>query len=117
MPWYTARVYSTYMTTKQVETLQTVLDECFWGDYTITPEEAQKRLAGEDLEFERFLFQRIVAESPVPSNRLRGLFTIEKLRTLFATVPLRGRAAERGSLARAVIMNETWEKEPEWIRV
>ena len=28
-----------------------------------------------------------------------------------------GRAAERGSLARAVIMNETWEKEPEWIRV
>jgi hypothetical protein len=105
------------MTVNQVETLQTVLDECFWGDYAITLEEAQKRLSGEDLEFERFLFQRIIAESPFPSNRLRVLFTEEKLRTLFATVPLRGRAAQRGSLARAVIMNETWEKEPEWIRV
>ena len=105
------------MTAKQVETLKTVLDECFWGDYTITPQEARKRLAGEDLAFERFLFQRIVAESPFPSNWLRILFTGEKLRTLFSSVSLGGRAAERGSLARAVIMNETWEKEPEWMRV
>lgn len=104
------------MTTKQRNTLKTVLEECFWEDYAIKPEEAESKLSSEDGDFKRFLFRRIISDSPFPSNRLNVLFTREELEELFSSINFTGRAADRAALARAVLFNEVWEKEPQWIR-
>lgn len=104
------------MTTKQRNTLITVLEECFWEDYAIKPEEAESKLNSGDRDFERFLFRRIISDSLFPSNRLNTLFAHDKLKELFSSINFTGRAADRAALARAVLFNEVWEKEPQWIR-
>jgi hypothetical protein len=98
------------------EALATVIEECFWGDYDFSPEEALERLRKGDEGFERFLAGRIVADSPFPSNRLRRLFPPERLPAILDSIAATGRAKRRLSLARAVILNEPWELEPSWIR-
>jgi hypothetical protein len=104
------------MTEDKRKVLEAVLKECFWGDYSISPREAEEKLAEEDGAFERFLAGRIVSDSPFPSARLKALFPEKKLRPLLDSLILTGRAAQRRSLAKAVIFYEPWEREPSWIR-
>jgi hypothetical protein len=104
------------MAEEKRKVLELVLKECFWGDYSISPREAEKKLADEDGAFERFLAGRIVTDSPFPSARLKALFPKKKLRPLLDSLSLTGRADARRSLAKAVLFNEPWEREPSWTR-
>ena len=104
------------MTERERKVLEEVLRECFWGDYTLSVREAEKKLADNDSVFERFLAERIVTDSSFPSARLRALFPAEKLRILLDSMALTGRAERRRSLAKAVLFNEPWDREPSWTR-
>jgi hypothetical protein len=59
-----------------------VLEECFWGDYRLTPTELLERLEKQDVAFERFLFSKIVENSRYPSRHLRTLLPPERLHPL-----------------------------------
>jgi hypothetical protein len=59
-----------------------VLQECFWGDYQLDAEGVLEKLKNRDLEFERFLFSKIVENSTYPSKRLRSLFDPRRLTEL-----------------------------------
>jgi hypothetical protein len=59
-----------------------VLEECFWGDYRLTPTELLERLEKQDVAFERFLFSKIVENSRYPSRHLRNLLPPERLHPL-----------------------------------
>jgi len=67
---------------RRVESARIVLEECFWGDYRLTPEEILDRLEKEDDPFERFLFSKIMENSRYPSRHLRNLLSPERLQSL-----------------------------------
>ncbi|MBN1647269.1 MAG: hypothetical protein JW874_04485 [Spirochaetales bacterium] len=104
------------MTEGQKKILEDILKECFWGDYRISLQDAEKKLTENDDAFEKFLAGRIISGCSFPSARLRSLFPKEKLRNLLDSIVLTGRADKRRSLARAVLFNEPWEWEPSWKR-
>ena len=64
-----------------------IVKECFWGDYSITPEKILKRLEEGDFRFKVFIFSKIVENSLYPSKHLRNLFDREELATLFERYP------------------------------
>ena len=53
---------------------ETVIRECFWGDYLLTPTNLLRKLDSGDPGFERFLFSKIIENSLHPSRHLRTLF-------------------------------------------
>ncbi|PTN33811.1 hypothetical protein C6366_14075 [Desulfonatronum sp. SC1] len=53
---------------------ETVLRECFWGDYKLSAQDLLHRLDVGDPGFERFLFSKIIENSSHPSRHLRTLF-------------------------------------------
>jgi len=65
-----------------VESAETVANECFWGDYTLTAETILARLGQGDEAFARFLFSRIIEHSRRPSWHLSRLFPPAQLRRL-----------------------------------
>lgn len=58
----------------RLQSAQTVLHECFWGDYDLSARELLQRLDADDPGFARFLFSKIVENSSHPSRHLRTLF-------------------------------------------
>lgn len=70
-----------------------VLEECFWGDYQLSPEEVLSRLDGCEPGFDRFLFSKILENSRKPSWYLPILFRPEELQALLNRYL--GRAGER----------------------
>lgn len=59
-----------------------IINECFWGDYSLTTEELLLRLEQHEPGFERFLFSKIIENSRQPSRYLPVLFTPEVLQSL-----------------------------------
>ena len=53
---------------------ETVLQDCFWGDYNLSAQDLLQRLDAGDPGFERFLFSKIIENSLHPSRHLRTLF-------------------------------------------
>ena len=51
-----------------------VIQECFWGDYQLSPEDILARLELGDPGFRQFLFSKIIENSRFPSRLLQGLF-------------------------------------------
>lgn len=66
----------------RLESAGTIREECFWGDYLITPEQILERLDKNDAGFQRFLFSKIMENSRYPSRHLRNLFPPELLQSL-----------------------------------
>ena len=56
-----------------------VVQECFWGDYLVTPQDILERLEKKDAAFGRFLFSKIIENSRHPSKHLKALFPMEDL--------------------------------------
>ena len=73
---------SSQATDDRRESARIVLEECFWGDYRLTPKELLDRLEKQDVAFERFLFSKIVENSRYPSRHLRNLLHPERLHPL-----------------------------------
>ena len=59
-----------------------VLQECFWGDYTLTARDIVHRLDKGEPGFERFLFSKIIENSRHPSRHIRTLFAPERIQPL-----------------------------------
>ena len=59
-----------------------VVRECFWGDYQITAKGLVDRLEAEEPGFNRFLFSKIMENSPFPSRHIRALFHPDTWRVL-----------------------------------
>lgn len=64
------------------ESVETVLKECFWGDYHLSVDLVMQRLRQGDEGFARFLFSKIVENSRRPSKHLSLLFAPARLRAL-----------------------------------
>jgi hypothetical protein len=61
----------------RLHSAHTVVHECFWGDYNLSAQELLQRLDAGEPGFERFLFSKIIENSPHPSRHLRILFAPE----------------------------------------
>jgi hypothetical protein len=61
-------------TNHRLASAETVLQECFWGDYNLSAQDLLHRLDAGDPGFERFLFSKIMENSSHPSRHLRILF-------------------------------------------
>ncbi|MBL7225025.1 MAG: hypothetical protein ISS59_02725 [Desulfobacteraceae bacterium] len=59
-----------------------VVRECFWGDYQITAKELVDRLEADEPGFDRFLFSKIMENSPYPSRHISALFHPDMWRAL-----------------------------------
>ncbi len=70
------------MNENRLSTAERVVQECFWGDYRISAQEILDRLDKGDIDFERFLFSKIMDNSSYPSLHLRTLFAQETLQVL-----------------------------------
>ena len=85
--------------------LEKILAECFWGDYVISPDEAEKKLKAGNPEFKRFLISRIIFHSSFPSAALLSIFTPEELEGFIpesSTIPYQD---TRLALVRSIIFN------------
>jgi len=66
----------------RIASVQKVLKECFWGDYSISEKDILERLESGDPGFARFLFSKIIESSGHPSRHLQMLFPPDVLRWL-----------------------------------
>jgi len=82
-------------------TAQRVVQECFWGDYRMSAQEILDRLDKGDIDFERFLFSKILDNSSYPSRHLRALFAPERLQTLLERYLRQARHTKRVRLVAA----------------
>jgi len=62
------------MTDSRLKSAKAVLQECFWGEYHLSAQEILDRLDRNEPAFDRFLFSKIIENSPYPSRHLRNLF-------------------------------------------
>jgi len=94
---------------------QTVLRECFWGDYQMSAEELLRRLDEDEPGFNRLVFSKIVENSAYPSRHIRALFQPEKWRTLLDRYMKSGPNAKRRRLVAANLTgNYDMAKEYAW---
>src|SRR6056297_3660559 len=61
---------------------QAVLEECFWGDYNLSPVELLEKLDNTNEGMDNFLFSKIIENSSHPSKYLRKLYPEDKLKVL-----------------------------------
>lgn len=62
------------MTDHRIDSVNTVLKECFWGEYNLTNQDILERLDKNEPGFNRFLFSKIIENSRHPSRHIRILF-------------------------------------------
>jgi len=70
------------MKDERTASAQEVIQECFWGDYTLSAQDLLDKLKSDDLAFQHFLFSKIVENSRHPSRHLRTLYPPEQLQAL-----------------------------------
>ena len=70
------------MTDPRMVSAQTVLKECFWGDYDLTSEDILDHIDKNEPGFNHFLFSKIIENSHYPSRHLRDLFPRDVLEEL-----------------------------------
>jgi hypothetical protein len=62
------------MADKRKKIINTIIEECFWGEYAVTTEFIIDRLDKNDTDFKKFLFSKIIQNSRYPSHYIRMLF-------------------------------------------
>ncbi|MFW6326021.1 MAG: hypothetical protein ACOC0T_04645 [Desulfovermiculus sp.] len=83
------------MQDKRATSAQQVVQECFWGDYTLSAQDLLAQLDSGDAAFQRFLFSKIVENSRHPSRHLRALYPPEQLQALLKEYMPRARDQKR----------------------
>jgi len=78
-----------------------VVQGCFWADYQITAKELIDRLEADEPGFKRFLFSKIIENSPYPSRHIRALFHPETWRALLERYLKNARNTKRVRLVAA----------------
>ena len=96
--------------------LNKVLNECFWGDYRIDPVDAEQKLISGDVDFIKFLINRIIADSTFASARLRLLFTKEQLEEFLPEYSSSLRIQNKIKLVRSILLKETPGGVRPWIQ-
>ncbi len=86
--------------------LKSVLDECFWGDYIISPDEAEKKLKSNDKDFLKFFINRIISESSFASARLKFLFSKKQLEELLPISSSSPRIQHKIKLVRSILLKD-----------
>ena len=66
----------------RLATARRVIEECFWGDYLLVPEELLARLDSGELGFDRFIFSKIIENGSKPSWYLPVLLPPDRLQAL-----------------------------------
>ena len=99
------------------DALRIILQECFWGDYQISMEQAIDKLQKADPDFEKLITTHIIANSSFPSVYLRAIFSLDKLHSLLENINTSGRTKQRLELAQAVLFKKQLKAEPSWIRM
>lgn len=64
---------------EKLQSATEVIQECFWGDYLLTPQDILDKLEKKDPGFQRFLFSKIIENSRYPSKHLKILFPMQDL--------------------------------------
>jgi|GEM_PF-1212190 len=88
---------------------ETVVSECLWGDYNLTPQELADRIrTGDDMDFKSWIFSKVVDNSTHPSRHIRLLFTPETTRSLLfrSMKTARGRRAQRLRMIERNVLGE-----------
>ncbi len=67
---------------RRLATAARVLQECFWGEYELTPEELLARLDRNEPGFDRFIFSKVIENGSKPSWFLPELFPPDRLNAL-----------------------------------
>ena len=101
------------MTDKRIESINTVLKECFWGEYDLTAQEVLDRLDKGDPGFRKFLFSKIIENSNYPSRHIRNLFPPEVLKSLLNEYLKHAGKKRRIRLISANLTGD-YEKAPEY---
>lgn len=85
-------------------TLQEIIQDCFWNDYTVTAENLQTKMNNE--MFRKFLFSKILQNSSHPSLHLRLLFTMEEVEALLTSLEKRFGQSKRTKLIRGNLFGQ-----------
>ncbi|MFO7817291.1 MAG: hypothetical protein ACQES5_04645 [Thermodesulfobacteriota bacterium] len=70
------------METSRQKLAQAVLEECFWGDYNLSPVKLLEKLDNTNEGMDNFLFSKIIENSSHPSKYLRKLIPEDRLNVL-----------------------------------
>ena len=62
------------MTDQRLKSANSIIKECFWGEYNLTAEELLDRLDSNTHGFNKFLFSKIIENSDYPSRHIKALF-------------------------------------------
>ena len=62
------------MADQRLKSANTVIKECFWGEYHLTAKELLDRLDSNTHSFNKFLFSKIIENSRYPSRHIGILF-------------------------------------------
>jgi hypothetical protein len=62
------------MSNYREENIKAIIEECFWGEYSVSVENIIDRLDKKDPAFIKFLFSKIVENSRYPSHHIKKLF-------------------------------------------
>lgn len=89
------------MSDQRLASAETVLRECFWGDYNLSAQDLLQRLDADDPGFERLLFSKIIENSPHPSRHLRVLFPPATLKHLLHRHLSRPQVTQRSRIVAA----------------
>ncbi len=96
---------------KRLQAAETVVRECFWGDYKLSPSDIVRRLHDDHQAFKRFIFSKIVDNSRHPSLLIRRLFEVEQARKLIRrnSASVNSRRAMRLKLVGANVLGDRTE--------
>ena len=70
------------MTDNRLESANAVLNECFWGENSLTAEDILERLDNDTPGFKKFIFSKIIENSYYPSRHIKNLFSKRTFKSL-----------------------------------
>jgi len=97
------------------ELIKTEYNECFWNDYTYTPEEVVALVNSDNENFNKLFVSRILAGSSFPSRSLNIIYGREKTKAILPQITVSGRVKRRLELVEAVLFDKPVSGVPKWI--
>jgi hypothetical protein len=74
-----------YKNNNRLQAAQQFVDECIWGDYSLSPKDIIENLDSKKYGFESFLFSKIVENAKHPSSLLKALLPKARILELLDT--------------------------------
>ena len=101
------------MADQLIESINTILKECFWGEYNLTSQEILSRLEKKDKPFSEFLFSKIIENSNHPSRHIKNIFAPQILKPLLEEYLKKAKEKKRLRLISANLTGD-YDKVPEY---